>query len=224
MKYLVIMSCIVLVFLTACDKREGEKPILVVIPGPATLYNVANHDTINIAVQMTGSNSLISNQAIDVIYDTGTGLFVGSGANNLLVTNEQGYAQGFFKVEDGFYGNITMKFSPNHFPAQAKTIILPALDMPKITILTAADTMLTTVDAITLITVGLTSHSSNFSDQTIRYSTTVGTDMENLTSTTDALGVATNNFHRNSFTGNAIISVHSDVYPEDIHYLTVHCQ
>jgi hypothetical protein len=224
MKYLMIFICIVLVFLSGCDKREAEKPILTVIYSSQPLYNVANHDTISIYCQMSGSDVSIANQKINVIYNDDMGLFVGSGASNYLITDEQGYASGFFKVEDNFYGDILIKFSPDHFPSQAKSIVLPAQDMPRIHTITASDTTLTSLNTTSDITVTITSHSDNIKDRWIHFYSSTGTTMENNSVKTDSLGVVHNVFHRNSFSGDALISSFLEIYPENIHYLTVHCQ
>jgi hypothetical protein len=223
MKFL-IMICLVLVFLTACDNREGEKPILTVITSTQQLYNVANHDTVNIICQMSGSNSLIANQLINVIYNPEQGLFVGSGSDNYLLTNEEGYAQGFFKVEDGYYGDITMKFSPEHFPERAKTIVLHVQDMPQIHIFSLSDSTLTYGEFTSDITLTLTSRSQNISDQWIHFSTTTGTTVDSLVARTNSLGTVHNVFHRNSYIGSAIISAYMEIYPDHVHYLYIECE
>ncbi len=224
MKYLLIIICISLLFLVGCDEREGEKPLLVVIPNTQALYNIANHDTISIVCQMTGSNSLIANQKINVIYNSDLGLFVGSGADNSLMTNNQGYAQGFFKVEDGYYGNIVIKFSPDHFPAQAKSIGLQVQDMPVIHSITASDSTLTEINTNSTLTVSITSHSLNIKDKWIHFTSSVGTSMENTMVKTDSLGTVHNVFRRSNFSGDASISAYLDIYPENIHHFTVHCE
>jgi hypothetical protein len=227
MKYFVIIACLALLFLVGCDKREGDKPILTVIPGAQPLYNVANHDTINIACQLAGSSSVLyANQKINVIYDSAMGLFVGSGASNYLMTDTQGYAQGFFKVQNGYYGDIDIKLSPDHFPAQARTITIQAQDMPMITAFAATDSTLTTLDASTDISLSLTSNSDNKKNQWIKFFSSVGTSVEYDSVLTDTLGIANNIFHRNQFTGNATISAYLKIYPDDPtpHRLVVHCQ
>lgn len=224
MKYLMLITCLVFAILAACDNRNGEKTELMVIPLSQTLYNVANHDTVSIICQLTGSESQISNQIIDVVYDEENGLFIGSGSDNYLITDEEGYAKGLFKVDDGYYGEITMQFTPEHYNSEAKTITLHVLDMPKITVFTAEDSTLTAEDpAYTNIAVQITSHSNNIANQTVRFALIHGV-LESVNLQTDSSGIATNVFHRNSYTGDVVISAYLDMYPEDVHNLTVHCQ
>ena len=222
-----ILLCILLasLFICACDNRVPEKPIVSVITSPETVYNVANHDTVSIICQMAGDETSIANQTIHVYYDPALGLLIGDGASNTLYTNDNGYASGLFKVHTGYYGDIEMTFSPNHYPEQAKTITLRVQDMPRITTFYPADSTLVLGEAAyTDITLQITGHSLNIENRTIHFSSTPGTSLEYSVAQTDSAGHVTNVFHRNSFSGEAVIGAYIDIYPEDIHTITVNCE
>ncbi|HNX01943.1 MAG TPA: hypothetical protein PKK33_11290, partial [Candidatus Cloacimonadota bacterium] len=209
----------------SCDKRDGEKPIISLIADTDSLYNVANHDTVNIVCQLSGDKTSIAEQIIDVTYNPANVFFLGDGSSNYLVTDEDGYSKGLFKVHTGYYGDIAIKFSPRHYPERAKTITLFAQDMPVIDSLYAADSNFSATDpSFTDITVKISSHSPNITGKWIHFVTSVGTSIDSIRVQTDSTGTARNIFRRNAFSGTASIRAYLEVHPEDVHYLTVHCE
>ncbi len=123
MRKLIIFPCVIilLVLLISCDEREGIRPEIEVNVVNDHLYSDGgncNLDNTVIDFQLAGSSGFISEVKIIVDYDKTTSLFVGTGSEDFIITDEEGFAQGLYTVTDTLaYGIDTFKASLERFPS-----------------------------------------------------------------------------------------------------------
>jgi len=221
-----ILAVVLVLLLTSCDDRGGDKPTISMSANRTHLYsdnNNLNHATV--AFVLDGSPAYAYDAKILVEYNSAKGIFVGTGSSEFVRTDNQGIASGTFQVYEGVSGIVTLKARLDRFRNVEEILNFVVYKLPQIDQFYATSTTIDS-DGSTDIFVKLVcpdNQADNIKNQTILFTSNQGL-LQFASVTTNNDGIAQNHFSGNGATGTAVITARLQINQSTSEALTITLQ
>jgi len=194
-----------IIAITGCDERGGEKPRLTVNFERNKIYGEGVDCNINnsrVTFILEGNPSVIQDAKLLVEYDKLRGFFVGSGSSDYIVTENDGTAIGTYQAYPSAYGVTSFTVKVDRFREVKETVTIYLYDIPEIEL--TADEYTIPKNESTNIYVQLTDKAENIANIPIYFSATDGLVGTGVVRTDDS-GKAENVFAGDDKTGKATV-------------------
>ena len=215
---------IFLMLLTSCDERSGIRPEIEVNIVNDHLYSDGgncNLDSTVVNFQLTGSSGFISEVKIMVEYNKTTSLFVGTGSEDFIITDGDGFAQGTYKVTDTLaYGVDNFQASLERFPSVREEKLIHIDLLPDILIHVESESI-QTEGSVTVLATLIDQFDNVVSGQEINFSADKGSFLIDTPVETNEQGIAENTYVADSEPGTVEIEVSMDICSEVSNSITI---
>jgi hypothetical protein len=220
MKYGILILTVLILFALACEKRVPEKPDLSFTVVNETIYNRQNYNSTDINVSLSGTEDMIANKRIDIVYDHDIATLIGGATNYYLITDENGEANGTIYAQNDYIGDLAVKAT---YDSQKLDRNIVVYDMPEFQYFTSdVDRLPADGESQAHLRLKLDSSSDILENQIVYITTTVGTlSADSLFC--DNKGVATAVFTAPGISDLARVRASLKICPSEVILLNLPC-